>query len=268
MLRIPFAWHSLEKKLVMPKEVSRGLNPNVVCLGCHEPLICRQGDVNVPHFAHQGESACTGETCLHKLAKIVLHKGIGKFIKLPSGATGSGGKIWHKLLDVKLEYTIKSLSRRADAVAKIGFMYSSEGKKTEIAKASWIVVEFCVTHPKDEVFLTAIRKEDIAAIEIYLPKELLEGEGPLDIESEIRKIIRVQSGKSKRWLNQTDDFAPFEEVEGAWKRRHRCKTCDAFVYHGERTCYECNTDPCPSCGARKKKKFKLCWTCKNNLQQF
>ena len=264
MLRIPFAWHSREKKLVMPTEVGRGLNPDVVCLGCHEPLICRQGDLNVWHFAHQGESGCTGETCLHKLAKIVLHKGVGKAMRLPSGASGGSGKIWHKLLNVKLEYTIQSLSRRADAVAKIGFMLSNEGEKTQIAEA-WVVVEFCVTHPKDEVFIADIRKADIAAIEIYLPKELLESEVPLDIESKIRKIIRVQSGKSKRWLNQTDDFAPFEKVEGIWKRRHRCKTCDAFVSYGERMCYECKTDPCPSCGARKQKHFKRCYTCSKNL---
>ena len=39
------------------------------CLECGHPLVARIGQTNTPHFAHDADTACDGESYLHKLAK-------------------------------------------------------------------------------------------------------------------------------------------------------------------------------------------------------
>lgn len=39
------------------------------CLECGQPLIAKIGKIKIPHFAHEADTACNGETYLHKLAK-------------------------------------------------------------------------------------------------------------------------------------------------------------------------------------------------------
>ena len=39
------------------------------CLECGQPMIAKIGKVKVPHFAHAADTACDGESYLHKLAK-------------------------------------------------------------------------------------------------------------------------------------------------------------------------------------------------------
>ena len=39
------------------------------CLECGQPLIAKIGKIKVPHFAHRTDTACNGESYLHKLAK-------------------------------------------------------------------------------------------------------------------------------------------------------------------------------------------------------
>ena len=39
------------------------------CLECGQPLIAKIGKIKVPHFAHGADTACDGESYLHKLAK-------------------------------------------------------------------------------------------------------------------------------------------------------------------------------------------------------
>lgn len=39
------------------------------CLECGQPMIAKIGKIKVPHFAHGADTACEGESYLHKLAK-------------------------------------------------------------------------------------------------------------------------------------------------------------------------------------------------------
>ena len=39
------------------------------CLECGQELIAKIGKIKVPHFAHGADTACDGESYLHKLAK-------------------------------------------------------------------------------------------------------------------------------------------------------------------------------------------------------
>ena len=74
---------------------ARHANPSTkyICPGCGTPLVFRNGEVNAPHFAHQGHAFCSPETALHLgvknwMAKILCkclkgqRKGIPKF-KVP-----------------------------------------------------------------------------------------------------------------------------------------------------------------------------------------
>lgn len=40
------------------------------CLECGQPMIAKIGKVKVPHFAHAADTACDGESYLHKLATL------------------------------------------------------------------------------------------------------------------------------------------------------------------------------------------------------
>ena len=40
-----------------------------LCLECGQPMIAKIGKIKVPHFAHGADTACDGESYLHKLAK-------------------------------------------------------------------------------------------------------------------------------------------------------------------------------------------------------
>lgn len=71
-LRVPFGLRNGE--LVGPEDVPNGLACGCVCIGCKLPLIARQGEQRVPHFAHhraQGSAACY-ETAVHRKAMELL----------------------------------------------------------------------------------------------------------------------------------------------------------------------------------------------------
>src|SRR5262245_14262391 len=44
------------------------------CPGCRERLVLKRGDRNQPHFAHAGDSQCSGEGVAHLLAKLLVQQ--------------------------------------------------------------------------------------------------------------------------------------------------------------------------------------------------
>jgi ssDNA-binding Zn-finger/Zn-ribbon topoisomerase 1 len=58
-----------------------------VCPGCASPLILKAGQIVTAHFAHAADTACDGETLLHKTAKMLLMMVIREQIKKPKKAT-------------------------------------------------------------------------------------------------------------------------------------------------------------------------------------
>ena len=49
-------------------------NHTFLCLECGQPLVAKIGKVKVPHFAHTADTACDGESYLHKLAKLRIRE--------------------------------------------------------------------------------------------------------------------------------------------------------------------------------------------------
>lgn len=64
----------LNGRLVSVDEVERGAACGCVCPSCGEPVIAKQGECRVYHFAHDGGRACryAAETLAHRFAKEVL----------------------------------------------------------------------------------------------------------------------------------------------------------------------------------------------------
>lgn len=79
-LRVPFA--ACGDKVVRHVEqiASSGQGP-FTCIGCEERLTFRNGVKMRAHFAHKSGSKCSGETALHKYAKLIL--AVFKKITLP-----------------------------------------------------------------------------------------------------------------------------------------------------------------------------------------
>lgn len=61
-MQIEFAYNT-EKKCVFPTEAQKG--KEYFCPKCSEPLIVKQGNIRVHHFAHKADTNCTGYTLLH-----------------------------------------------------------------------------------------------------------------------------------------------------------------------------------------------------------
>jgi competence protein CoiA len=61
---------------VLIDDVERGLACNCICPQCKEPLVAKQGDIRVWHFAHASGSDCLGgaESALHLAAKQIIQK--------------------------------------------------------------------------------------------------------------------------------------------------------------------------------------------------
>ena len=49
-------------------------NQTFYCLECGNEMIAKIGKIKIPHFAHKSETACNGESYLHKLAKTKIRK--------------------------------------------------------------------------------------------------------------------------------------------------------------------------------------------------
>lgn len=74
-----FAFNEFNQ-LVHVKEVSRGLACQCRCVVCNEPLMARQGEVRLHHFAHaSNREPCESnhETLLHKYAKQLITAALG-----------------------------------------------------------------------------------------------------------------------------------------------------------------------------------------------
>lgn len=89
-LLIPYALDR-RGRMVDAKAVPRGLACDCVCPQCKAPMIARQGDEKVWHFAHQSLSDCRGavETALHRFGKQIICD--RRLIRLPGASVEIAG---------------------------------------------------------------------------------------------------------------------------------------------------------------------------------
>jgi hypothetical protein len=88
-------------RVVSVNEVERGQACGCTCPACRRPLIARQGEVRVWHFAHATGADCEGgaESALHLAAKTAIERAGGitlpglsvkRTLTLPDGRRGTG----------------------------------------------------------------------------------------------------------------------------------------------------------------------------------
>jgi hypothetical protein len=157
-----------QKNLVVcVEEVPRGLECGCFCSVCQAPLIAKQGEQRIWHFAHATESDCQGaaESLLHKAAKqlILEYKGITlPPVKAVGSATLSDGRhaqvvetypeTWIDFESVILEQAVGSI--RPDVIGCAG--------------EDRYIIEIAVSHFVEAEKGEVIRSLDWPAIEIQL----------------------------------------------------------------------------------------------------
>lgn len=68
-LEVPYGLHPLGY-MVRAEEAERDVQ--YLCPGCEEPLVFRAGEYKVKHFSHKANTQCTGESIIHKTAKLLI----------------------------------------------------------------------------------------------------------------------------------------------------------------------------------------------------
>ena len=147
-LLIPFAV-AADKTLVGADEVPRGRACGCTCLECGQPLIAKQGKVIQPHFAHEAHSrycASTGESVVHRVAKIALLQSPGKTIRLALSG------FLPQLQSVQEEVKVARVNRIVDIMAVVEFRVAQPGVKSKDLETNCtrqVAIEIKVTNAKD-----------------------------------------------------------------------------------------------------------------------
>lgn len=68
-LEVPYGLHP-DGYLEKAEDARKGLN--YLCPECEEPLVFRAGEYMVKHFAHKANTNCSGESIIHKTAKMLI----------------------------------------------------------------------------------------------------------------------------------------------------------------------------------------------------
>lgn len=190
-LLLPCARRNSDGALVFPTEVKRGKRADVTCIACGKPLISRQGESRVWHFAHQStaSTATCGESALHIAAKAVLRKSVGKHLRIPSPwsfAKLVGQRLWPdgyeapsklEITHVELEQILPGTSKKVDSVVT-GWVHlhpsTAEVKRIKRWKERRIAVEIHVGNRKTDVDRRALAKSQVSTIEIDVTSGVVE----------------------------------------------------------------------------------------------
>ena len=232
---VPFGQHG--ERLYTVNEVVRGIGCECACPDplCGRPLVARQGNVKVWHFAHAGDQdgpPCSGgESGLHKYAKQVLCEAVGRVVHLPHRSNREFYSGYLGLLRVSWatpEAPIPGTSRRCDVILH-GKVRRAEDK------ARWntdtqVAVEIAVTNYKDDAYRDEIRQAaSVSVLEVPLSWEQvrIEAERLGKQYHEVVKHILLNQGSSKYWI--------FKRGGEAWV----CPSCRYFKHRERKMCYDC-----------------------------
>lgn len=144
-LRVPFAIDD-EERLFSPETAKKGTN--YFCPACHEPVIFKQGEIRMAHFAHKIGDHCNQETIIHKTAKLLIQKVVHEW---KTGIRNS--PILQRVCQICEESVSKPLPDKVDGAVlehrlKDGSVVDIALLVGEIAQAA---VEIRVTHAVDDI---------------------------------------------------------------------------------------------------------------------
>jgi competence protein CoiA len=187
-----------EGKVVSVDEVSRGLECRCNCSICGAPLMAKQGEQRIWHFAHATGNDCEGsaETALHLAAKQVLQQSMGLEIpeiivegtaQLADGRRASAQEVipesWLDFETVLLEQELAPI--RPDVIGQSG--------------SNKFIIEIAVTHFVDEHKRALLEALGFPAIEVQLDPSLRESWTWDALEE-----IVVHGTEFKSWISLPD----------------------------------------------------------------
>lgn len=222
-----------------PSEVEQGKACGCFCPKCGDPLIARHGEILQWHFAHDrsanehpngyGNESCR-EGVLHIWSKHLVKKSIGKCIVLPKGKS----KYKLRIDSAQEEVVLPKTGRRVDLLLTVGIVPATSPIEAKPNCRKHLVVEICVTNPKDEAYSLDMLQEDISAVEINVTwKRVHEHHGNLKnpgarTESALKSLLLSMTCDGvKRWLHHKD--------------MRICRYCNHYVFPARE-------DICPDCG--------------------
>ena len=182
-LAVPFARNLETREFCFPTQVDKGLACNCICPVCESPVVAKQGDDKVWHFAHhtqtESESVNCGEGCVHLWVKHRSLQGKGACIYLPAVPLSvleqsEFDHDWaHDVSDwdaqaffecvinnARIEAKMNHSNRRADVILDVVYRQNSFP----------LVVEIFVSNKKGAEVISDFRKEALASVEISIDR--------------------------------------------------------------------------------------------------
>jgi len=156
---LPFGISDHSGMIIHISEVESGLKCGCICPSCKDRLVARKGTIKTHHFAHFGNSECTGsfESALHQFAKSLIEK-TGS-IRLPKLEASYGS--YSKLLapEQNMQFDHVHVETRVGNIVPdlIG-----------VRKNRDLLIEFAVSHFCDEKKIKKIEKIGLSTLEIDL----------------------------------------------------------------------------------------------------
>ncbi|GAB1257719.1 hypothetical protein NBRC116494_22210 [Aurantivibrio plasticivorans] len=225
-------------------DADRGKQCNCICPDCKNPLIARQGEKVVWHFAHAVPIECNGESVLHRAAKqaIVDAANQQESISLPdkSGIVtlrSSRGKSFQRTWsmqpqNLRLFSAKQEVKIRPDLIADV--LTQGEGEQE-------LAIEIYVTHAKTEVEADKYEDVKLSCIEIDL------SEIPWNSTSEEIKDAVLQKAP-KKWIYCDYEYLLIEQTK---------KELRSYISNTERLDFVAVEDFCKKLGKQGNRILKL-----------
>ena len=180
-------------ELVHVQDADRGARCACICPACGQPVVAKQGEVRIWHFAHAPGAECKAgaETALHLAAKEAIRRAGGfmlpAIVQASRHGTGSSAVLrpacWMDFQEVDLEAQVGS--RRPDVVGR--------------NDKSLHLIEIAVTHYVDHLKLRDLIATGHPAVEVDLGSCDREGWTWDQLRTEV-----VEGEQLKRWLHCPD----------------------------------------------------------------
>jgi hypothetical protein len=142
-LRVPLA-ADVTGILLSPADAEK--DKRYFCPACREPVVLRQGEIKVAHFAHKVSDNCNQETILHKTAKLLIQHAVAEWKHGKSGppmlqrACQVCGSSLNQPLPDKVDAAVLEYALSDGSIVDVALIVG------EIARAA---VEIKVTHAMD-----------------------------------------------------------------------------------------------------------------------
>lgn len=203
------------------------------------------------------------ESRLHRATKELIASSSGKILKLPNVPLT-------RIVSGTTEVLLPGCRRIADAVVLVECRYSANqsGKEQPLLWQGNVIIEVCVTSPKDSQWVEDIKNLGMPAFQFHINQDL------------IWEMTKTKGSKSTKTAIETRfqrySLEPLF-VPPVWKLdidRARWQaalslghiTADEICACGRRNttadavCYICQTDVC-ACGERKRPQYAVCYQC-------